>query len=119
MVLSNSSEILQLVPQHVPVQQTMFVFTGVITLVGVLVFQAITSRKPFQAIPKLNGFKSTILGVIYTCQTQGLFGLVDQLIAIGQDKISYTKIGGVTLVSIQDPVLTREMLSLPPSMASR
>lgn len=97
----------------------MFVITGVLTLFGLLVFETITSRNPLQEIPKLKGFRATIIGVIYTCHTQGLFGLVDQLIAIGRDKISYAKIGGITIVSIQDPALTREVLALPPSIASR
>ena len=68
-------------------------------------------------IPELKGMP--ILGVIPVYLRHGMPQLLNELIAIGEDGISYAHVVTDILVSVHDPAMVREVLAYPEEIASR
>lgn len=45
--------------------------------------------------------------------------MLETLTKIGEDGISYARVGNKTLVSIHDPAMVKEVLNIPDGIASR
>jgi hypothetical protein len=90
---------------------------GFLMLLGILTQRSITSEGTLSGVPKFKGY--SIFGAIPIYFKQGAPQLLQGLIAIGEDGISYAKIGNEVLVSIHDPAMVREVLSFPDEVASR
>ena len=90
---------------------------GLFMLLGILTQISITSEAILPGVPKLKGF--SIFGALPLYFKLGAPQLLRALIAIGEDGISYAKIGNKLLVSIHDPAMVREVLNFPDETASR
>ncbi|KAI9773767.1 MAG: hypothetical protein M1839_002000 [Geoglossum umbratile] len=90
---------------------------GLLMLLGFLTFKSVSSDSVLPMVPQLKGVP--ILGAIPMYFKHGMPYLLDKLIAIGEDGISYANVVGGVLVSVHDPAMIREVLAYPEEIASR
>lgn len=90
---------------------------GLLMLVGFLTFKSVSSDDVLPGIPELKGFP--ILGALPMYLKHGAPQLLGKLIALGDNGISYTKVGNRFLVSVHDPAMIREVLTYSGEIASR
>ncbi|KAG6986587.1 hypothetical protein G7Y79_00077g099790 [Physcia stellaris] len=90
---------------------------GLIMLLGFLTFKTVASEHIIPGIPELKGIP--VLGAVPLYFSLGAPQLLEKLIAIGSDGISYANLVKSTLVSVHDPALVKEVLSYPEEVASR
>ena len=90
---------------------------GLFMLLGFLTFKSVPSENVVLGIPELKGVP--ILGAMPIYLKYGVPHLLEKLIAIGHDGISYTNVVNNVLVSVHDPAMVREVLAYPEEIASR
>ncbi|MCJ1274219.1 hypothetical protein MMC21_002014 [Puttea exsequens] len=90
---------------------------GLLMLLGLLTFRAVSSDNVLPGVPELKGIP--ILGAMPIYLKHGMPQLLSKLIAIGDNGISYANVVNHILVSVHDPAMVREVLTLPAEIASR
>ena len=90
---------------------------GLLMLVGFLTFKSVSSDDVLPGVPKFKGFP--ILGALPVYLKHGAPQLLGKLIALGENGISYAKVGNTFLVSVHDPAMIREVLAYSGEIASR
>ena len=90
---------------------------GLLMLVGFLTFKSVSSEVVLPGVPELKGMP--ILGALPMYLKYGAPQLLGKLIALGENGISYAKIGNRFIVSVHDPAMIREVLSYSGEIASR
>lgn len=68
-------------------------------------------------VPQLKG--APILGALPLCIRLGIPNILSKLIAIGDEGISYVKIGNTILVSIHEPIMVRTVMTYSDEIATR
>ncbi|KAL8793065.1 MAG: hypothetical protein Q9195_004377 [Heterodermia aff. obscurata] len=90
---------------------------GLLMLVGFLTFKSVSSDDVLPGVPELKGVP--ILGALPVYLKHGAPRLLGKLIALGDDGISYAKVGNKFLVSVHSPAMIREVLTYSGEIASR
>lgn len=90
---------------------------GLLMLCGFVPLQTSLFEAVLPGIPKMKGYP--IVGAIPIYFRDGMSRMLDTLTKIGEDGISYARVGNKTLVSVHDPTIVREVLTLPDEIASR
>ena len=68
-------------------------------------------------VPKLEGL--SFLGSILLSMTHGASGVVDRLLDIATDGISYASVAGNILVFVHDTAIIRQLLAMPEEFVTR
>lgn len=90
---------------------------GIILASGLLVLQLLASHAALPGVPKMKGYP--VLGAIPIYFRDGMTLMLETLTKIGEDGISYARVGNKTLVSVHEPMMVKEVLQLPDEIASR
>ena len=90
---------------------------GLLMLVGFLTFKTLSSDDALPGVPELKGVP--IVGALPMYLKHGAPQLLGRLIALGENGISYAKVGNRFLVSVHDPAMAREVLAYSGDIASR
>ena len=90
---------------------------GLLMLFGIFTFKSVSSDHVLPGVPKLKGVP--FLGAMPTYFMHGMPQLLGNLIAIGDDDISYANVVNKILVSVHDPSMLREVLAYPEQIASK
>ena len=90
---------------------------GLLMLVGFLTFKSVSLDDVLPGVPELKGVP--VLGALPMYLKHGAPQLLGKLIALGDNGISYAKVGNRFLVSVHDPAMIREVLSYSGEIASR
>jgi hypothetical protein len=93
------------------------IFPVVLLMLLVFILVRSTFDDILPGVPELKGVP--ILGPIYIYLKHGMPQLLNKLIEIGDDGISYVNIFNNILVSVHDPVMVRAILTYPEEIASR
>lgn len=88
-----------------------------LVLLAVLVLRYTRSVSILPEVPKLEGL--SFLGVILLSMTHGASGIVDRLLYIATDGISYAGVAGNVLVFVHDTAMIRQLLAMPEEFVSR
>ena len=90
---------------------------GLLMLLDFLTFKLVSFSNVLPGVPELKGFP--ILGAMPMYLKHGMPHLLGNLIAVGDNGISYAKVINTVLVSVHDPDMVREILAFPEAIASR
>ena len=90
---------------------------GLLMLVGFLTFKTVSSDDVLPGVPELKGVP--IVGALPMYLKHGAPQLLGRLISLGDNGISYAKVGNRFLVSVHDPAMIREVLAYSGEVASR
>lgn len=113
MIISLLQERLAEVSPFVAISATI----GLLTFLGILTNHSSKSEPILPGIPKLKGYP--IVGAIPIYFRHGMAILLETLTKLGDDGISYARVGNKTLVSVHDPAMVKEVLSFTDKVASR
>lgn len=89
---------------------------GLLLFLILIIFKFTIATKALPGVPKLEG---NIISFMYIYLRRGIPELLNRLIAISNDGISYTNVAKTVVVLIHEPALVREVLNLPVEVASR
>jgi hypothetical protein len=90
---------------------------GVLFLSGLLATRYSLFEAALPGVPKLRGYP--VVGAIPIYFRDGMSLMLETLTKIGEDGISYARVGNKTLVSVHDPAMVKEVLNIPDGVASR
>lgn len=90
---------------------------GLLMLCSALTMSSTVFESALPGIPKLKGYP--LVGAIPIYFRDGMSLMLETLTKIGEDGISYARVGNKTLVSVHDPVMVKEVLNIPDGVASR
>jgi hypothetical protein len=90
---------------------------GLLMLLGLITFSSVVNEDVLPGIPRLKGFP--VIGAAPLYFRDGMALLLENMTKIGEDGISYTRVGNKTLVSVHDPVMAKEVLGYNDKICSR
>lgn len=93
-------------------------FSGLLILLVLVSFHLLSaSDKGLNGVPELKGYP--LLGAAHYYLQDGLTSLAGRLIAVGNNGISFTRVGHKVFVCVHQPELVKEVLGYPDDVASR
>jgi hypothetical protein len=101
----------------ITVSCTISVAFGLLVVSIISMLKSTSSERTLPGVPKFKG--NLLFGVLPIYFKQGAPQLIQKLINIGDDGISYATVGSQVLVSIHGPAIVREVLSFPDEIATR